>query len=191
MKTTKVIIFLFSIILCVSPLCAQSTYSFKKGYHGNVELGAGAVNGGIQQNFILRNYAGNKEQPEEIIRLSTVHGYSYGNGLFLGAGIGYNFALVNSAQYASLFADAKYNVKDASASPFVEGRVGYNFWGESEGDLGGMLVSLAGGVDTGRISIRVGYEYSPLKQRNRISNSSFVWCYYIMNQFFFSLAFNF
>ena len=176
-------------------LGAQSNHSFKKGYHGFVEVGAAAVNGQIQKGFVksaTERYLEDQMQPGEMIRLSTVHGYSWGNGVFLGGGVGYSFELLESAQYASFFADAKYNFKDASASPFLEGRMGYHFCTNAyRYDTQGMFVSVAGGVDFGCFSARLGYEYSPIKQNYRTDTAGLQRCYHWMNQFFFSLAFNF
>lgn len=186
---------LLTTILLVMPVSAQTSHSFKKGYHGSVELGAAAVNGQIQQGFVkssTERYTEDQIQPGEMIRLSTVHGYSWGNGVILGAGLGYSFELLDNAQYASIFADAKYNLKDSSASPFLEGRLGYHFCTNAfRYDTQGMLVSVAGGVDFGCLSARLGYEYSPLKQNYRTDLGGFQRYYYLMNQFFFSLAFNF
>lgn len=182
-------------ILLSLPLSAQSNLSFKKGYHGTVELGMSAMNGKMQQGFIKCNSevcAEAQMQPGEMIRISTVHGYAWGNGVFLGAGLGWDFELIDGAQYASFFADVKYNLKDASASPFIEGRTGYHFCTNMPRyETGAVFVSAAGGVDFGHISARLGYEYCPIKQNYRSNAGQLYRSYYSMNQFFFSLAFNF
>lgn len=191
MKHFYVIALTATLLFSSAIVSAQSNRAFKKGYRGSVEMSAGVVNGRIQQDFQLYSNVGKEMQPEEIIRFATIHGYSFGTGLFVGAGLGYNFTLINSAQYASVFVDAKYNFKDAPASPFMESRLGYNMFGETRSDNGGAFFSIIGGVQTGRFSVSVGYEYCPLKQYNRVSNSSFVWSFYSMNMYFLSFAFDF
>lgn len=194
MKRIQTIILFAALILNI-PVSAQSNCSFKKGYHGFVEFGTAAVNGQIQEGFVkssTERYSEGQMQPGEMIRLSTVHGYSWGNGVFLGAGLGYNFELLESAQYASIFADAKYNFKDILASPFMEGRMGYNFCTNAyRYDTQGLFVSVSGGVDFGHFAARLGYEYCPIKQNYRTDYEGLHRYYYLMNQFFLSLAYNF
>lgn len=201
---------------------AQPGEVLNKGYHGTVEVGTAVVNGLMQRDFqsknnigasslplsyksindlnvseiqeIIKEYTRETQQPDEIIRLATVHGYSWGKGVFIGGGVGYNFARNSGAKYASLFADAKYNMNANDVSPYIDTRVGHNFYKENENDLGGMFISVSGGIDYNRFSLQLGYEYCPLKQGNSTKNngrSEYKLSYYIMNQFFFSLAFNF
>lgn len=194
MNKGNVLLLLTTVFLAL-PVSAQTSQSFKKGYHGFVELGAAAVNGQVQKGFVkssTERLAEDQMQPGEMIRLSTVHGYSWGNGVFLGAGVGYSFELLESAQYASIFTDAKYSFKDASASPFLEGRMGYIFCTNAyRYDTQGVFVIVDGGMDFGRLSARIGYEYSPIKQNYRTDLGGLQRYYYLMNQFFFSLAINF
>ncbi|MBR3989449.1 MAG: hypothetical protein IKI85_02755, partial [Bacteroidales bacterium] len=174
---------------------AQTNIAIKKGYHGMVEIGTSTVNGQVQEGFIKGpndKYEKDQMLPGEMVRLSTVHGYAWGNGLFLGAGVGWDFELVNSAQYASIFAAAKYNIKDAAASPFIEGRTGYRICTNAyRYDTSGTFVSFATGVDFGNAAIRLGYEYSPIRQNYRADIGGLHRYYYTMNQFFFSAAFHF
>ena len=191
----KSFVFLICAILFASTAFAQTNKAFKKGYHGSVELGFGTVNGQMKEGYIKSNTEvspSDHDQPGEMVRLATVHGYSLGNGVFLGAGLGWDFELVDSAQYANVFADVKYNIKDASASPFVEGRAGYRFCTNAPRfDTEGVFVSAAAGVDFGRFAARLGYECCPIKQNYRTTWGYLQRKYYAMNQLSLSFAFNF
>lgn len=129
------------IVLCLGAM-AQQSYSFRKGYRGDVALG-GAV--GITKG--VRNDA---------FSLSTTHGYSFGDGVFVGAGVGVNI-LTTDQVTIPVYVVGKYTFLDNSITPFVDCRVGaeavvYNL------DKGrAFIVSPAIGVDLGRFSIRAGY----------------------------------
>ena len=157
---------------------AQTSRYYKKGYHGSFELGTGVGVGKMDAGFVLDDnhvFLG-EQKPGELIRLS---------------GLGWNFELFEGAQYASAFADMKYNFFDASVCPFIEGRAGYYF--QTNGpryETGGMFVSVATGVDFGRFSARLGYEFSPLKQNYRDRRGELLRYYYSLNQFFFTVSFN-
>lgn len=179
----KSFVFLICAILFTSTAFAQTNRALKKGYHGNLELGTSAMT--------LKTMGSSSAEPDEVIRLSTTHGYAFGNGVFIGAGAGYNFLLIENVQFASAFIDVKYNFVDASASPFIEGRTGYNYCTSQKNETGGLFVSTAAGVDFGRMSARIGYELAPIKENVRASNGALSYALYTSNQFFFSLAFNF
>lgn len=190
----KLIIFVTGLVMVSSAaVSAQTSRYYKKGYHGSFELGTGVGVGKMDAGFVLDDnhvFLG-EQKPGELIRLSTVHGYSLGNGIFIGGGLGWNFELFEGAQYASAFADMKYNFFDASVCPFIEGRAGYYF--QTNGpryETGGMFVSVATGVDFGRFSARLGYEFSPLKQNYRDRRGELLRYYYSLNQFFFTVSFN-
>lgn len=179
----KIFVFLICAILFASTAFAQTNRAWKKGYHGNLELGASAMT--------LKTMGSSSAEPDEVIRLSTTHGYAFGNGVFIGAGAGCNFLLIENVQFASVFMDVKYNFVDASASPFIEGRTGYNYCTSQKNETGGLFVSTAAGVDFGRMSARIGYELAPIKENVRASNGALSYVLCTSNQFFFSLAFNF
>ena len=172
---------ILALLLSSFTASGQVNRSFKKGYRGSVELEGSVFNGRLQSGF---------EQPGELIQLSTVHGGRLGNGLFLGAGLGYAFWLSEETGFASLFVDAKYNIKDAAVSPFVEGRAGYSVCSTSRLETGGMFVNAAAGVDFGRFTARLGYEYLPIKQLEWTSHGQ-TKTYYALDRFFLSFAFNF
>jgi len=204
MKRPFLVLFLV-LLLGFLPVSAQTNQSFKKGYHGFVELEGSTLQGKMQRGFasevpsgsgrtpvinslsdldaFLEYYADDGSRYGEMVRVSTVHGYGWGNGVFLGLGLGYSASLKDDMDFISTFVDAKYNFVDVSASPFLEGRVGYTFDTMTVNHTGGLFVSGAAGVDFGRFGARLGYEFCPLAQQNRT--------YYALNRFFLSLAFNF
>jgi len=182
MKKLSVLFVVLAILLAV-PVSAKGNKALKKGYHGNLELGTSAMT--------MKMMGNSSVEPDEMIRLSSTHGYAFGNGVFIGAGAGCNFQLIEDLHFASVFMDVKYNFVDASASPFIEGRTGYNYCINKYNDIGGVFVSTAAGVDFGRMSARIGYELAPIKENVRASNGYLSYVLYTSNQFFFSLAFNF
>lgn len=191
----KSFVFLICAILFTSTAFAQTNKAFKKGYRGSVEVGTGVAGGTMQKGFLTIGKEANAEdqwKPAEFMNISTVHGYQLGNGVFLGIGLGWSFEMLDGMQYGSAFADIKYNIVDASASPFVEGRTGYRI-NSNLGGRGteGLFISAAGGVDFGPFSASLGFDYCPYLQTGKSSTGSIYRYCYTMNQFFFSLAFNF
>lgn len=134
------------LVLCVAlitmSVAAQESFSYRKGYRGDVSLG-GSV--GVTKD--VRNDA---------FSLSTTHGYSFGDGVFVGAGVGVNI-LTTDQVTIPVYVVGKYTFLDNNITPFVDCRVGaeavvYNL------DKGrAFMVSPAVGVDLGRFSIRAGY----------------------------------
>lgn len=134
------------LVLCVAlitmSVAAQESFSYRKGYRGDVSLG-GSV--GVTKG--VRNDA---------FSFSTIHGYSFGDGVFVGAGVGVN-VLTTDQVTIPVYVVGKYTFLDNNITPFVDCRVGaeavvYNL------DKGrAFMVSPAVGVDLGRFSIRAGY----------------------------------
>lgn len=134
------------LVLCVAliavSVAAQESFSYRKGYRGDVSLG-GSV--GVTKG--VRNDA---------ISFSTTHGYSFGDGVFVGAGAGVNI-LTTDQVTIPVYVVGKYTFLNNNITPFVDCRVGgeavvYNL------DKGrAFIVSPAVGVDLGRFSIRAGY----------------------------------
>lgn len=113
--------------------------------------------------------------------ISSSHGYSFGNGLYVGGGAGFGAELQKNAKIAALedeidpeysytpesnwkatylipvFADVKYSFINLKASPFVSLRVG----GYADVTNSGIrtFANPAIGLDLCRFSIKVGYEY--------------------------------
>lgn len=109
--------------------------------------------------------------------ISSSHGYSFGNGLYVGGGVGFGAVLSKIEQMAigdnseniyqpknsweanysvPLFADVKYSFMKSFATPFIDLRGGAI---ADISDSGASLfINPAIGVDIARFSIKVGYE---------------------------------
>lgn len=94
--------------------------------------------------------------------ITSSHGFSFGNGLYVGGGAGFtaDFTAKDDSEPTFLvpvFADIKYSMVDMLGSPFVSLRAG----GYADVTNSGLrtFVNPAIGVDIGRFSIKVGYEY--------------------------------
>ena len=170
----KKILLVFVLILGCAVLSAQESRMFRKGYRGNVEIGNYAVFG--------------KDKVGGIAQLTTTQGYSFGDGSFVGAGLGAGIDL-NGDYYIPLFLDAKYNFINRPVSPFAAVRTGLRIGPDSE--YLGYGVALGGGVDFGRYSIRLGYEYSVSKVTEYSRYDGYVNVYAKPNLLYCSFAFNF
>ena len=113
--------------------------------------------------------------------ITSSHGFSFGNGLYVGGGAGFGAELTkntaarvsndvidpeytytpdsnwNASYFVPVFADIKYSLTKTLASPFVSLR------GGAIADITNMGVrtfaSPAVGLDIARFSLKVGYEY--------------------------------
>lgn len=82
--------------------------------------------------------------------VTTSHGYSFGNGLWMGAGAGISIASVYDGVYIPVYTEVKYSFwKDEKVSPFLDCRFGVMTDTES---LYTMLSPIVG-VDINRFSI--------------------------------------
>ena len=134
------------LIICVWGVCiganAQEKHAFRKGYRGDVSMG-----GLIGINKDLRNDA---------VSLSTTHGYSYGDGFYIGAEAGVNILFAEGITIPVL-AVGKYNFIDYKISPFVDCRIGTEALIHNK-DSGIALVASPGfGIDYRRLIIRAAY----------------------------------
>ena len=149
----------FILLICLLGLGigvdAQESYSFNKGYRGDVSVG-GIV--GVTKG--VRNDA---------FSLSTVHGYSYDDGLFIGGGIGLN-VLFSDLVTVPVFAVAKYNFVDKTFSPFVDCRLGAEAMLQNNDKGVAFLVSPGAGVDFKRMSFRFAYLCEAGKFTERFSS---------------------
>ncbi len=94
--------------------------------------------------------------------ISTSHGFSFGNGLFVGGGVGFRADIspkygVKPTFLIPVFADLKYSFLEKKCSPFVGVRVG-EMLDITNSALKGSLNPYIG-IDIARFSIKVGYEY--------------------------------
>ena len=99
--------------------------------------------------------------------IASSHGFSFGNGLYVGGGAGFGAELKkqadtleshwNASYFVPVFADIKYSFSKTLASPFVSLR------GGAIADITNLGVrtfaSPAVGLDIARFSLKVGYEY--------------------------------
>ena len=90
---------------------------------------------------------------------SAVHGYSFGNGLYVGGGIGLGFDTVyadKTSVIIPVFAEVKYSFLDKFDSPFVSVRLGE--YADCTNYGLGFYFNPAVGVDLGRFNLKLGYE---------------------------------
>lgn len=90
--------------------------------------------------------------------ISTSHGYSFGNGLYVGGGAGFYAIMDNTITfYTPVFADIKYSFINCLASPFVSAKAGGLIDITNSGIR--TFINPSIGIDIHRFSIKVGYEY--------------------------------
>ena len=93
--------------------------------------------------------------------LSTSHGFSFGNGLYVGGGVGFTaetFLNFEDAPHylVPLFADVKYTFLNKRVSPFVSARVGGVF--NTEYKMNRMLINPMVGINVRHFTVGLGYE---------------------------------
>ena len=93
--------------------------------------------------------------------LSTSHGFSFGNGLYVGGGVGFTaetFLNFEDEPYylVPLFADVKYTFLNKRVSPFVSARVGGVF--NTEYKMNRMLINPMVGINVRHFTVGLGYE---------------------------------
>lgn len=104
--------------------------------------------------------------------VTTSHGYSFGNGLWMGGGIGLSFSDYYDSIYLPVFAEVKYSfTPEKKVSPFVDCRLGYMT--ELDNMFG--YINPAFGIDFNRCSVFTSY--------NNLSSN--------INTVHFGFAFNF
>ncbi len=148
----KKTVLLLLLSLCTLTLSAQESRTYRKGYRANIEIGNYTIIG--------------KGQYGGLVQVTTSQGYSFGNGAYVGLGLGAGFDLDGSV-YIPLFMDAKYNFIDNKVSPFASVRTGIRFSPETSNYISWGF-SLGGGVDFGRFSVKLGYEYYAAKAWYRL-----------------------
>ena len=172
------LIFICALLLsCAFVGSAQNNRAFKKGYQGDIEIGNYAVFG--------------KDKFGGLIQATTTHGYRFGNGMFIGAGFGVGYDLaVDDGPVIPFYMDAKYNFLDAAVSPFASVRTGCRYSGSPRTEMFQPFIAIAGGIDVGRFSVKLGYDYGNVRamtyvQYNRVQEL------YKPSQLFCSFAFKF
>lgn len=137
----RIISMAIAILIASVTMSAQGSHAFEKGYRGNVSL---TGNIGVNKGFMNNG-----------IELTTSHGYNFGDGMYVGGGIGLNASMSDYFDIP-IFLDMKYNVLDWKISPYVDCRVGSVIWGDGE-----CLVFMASpgvGFDYRKMSFRIGYK---------------------------------
>ena len=140
-KTIVLILLLVSMVICSSAREKRGNPYYKTGYLGSVGLHIGGINAYFSE-----------------LGFTTIHGKTFGNGVFLGGGIGLGVPFDSyddrSCMTVPIFIDAKYSVLDKRVSPFIEAKIGTMCIVDSEW---GMMISPTLGVDIGRWSIGISY----------------------------------
>lgn len=123
----------------VEPFTDNETASrmYRKGYRADIEL-----------SWANPNHWG----------ISTSYGRSFGNGLYVGGGAGFNAIMDEKVTfYTPVFPDIKYSFINRLGSPFVSAKAGGLIDITNSGIR--TFINPALGVDIFRFSIKVGYEY--------------------------------
>ena len=134
----------------------MTNVGFRTGYRADVELGW---------------------DNSKCWNISSSHGYSFGNGLYIGGGVGFSAALTKADKntkssntegayqpeskwdakyYTPMFADVKYSFMRSFVTPFVDLRGGAIADITDSG--ASLFINPAIGVDIARFSLKVGYE---------------------------------
>ena len=99
--------------------------------------------------------------------IASSHGFSFGNGLYVGGGTGFGAELTkntktpetnwNASYFVPVFADIKYSFTKAQVAPFVSMKGGAIADITNKGIR--TFANPAVGLDIARFSLKVGYEY--------------------------------
>ena len=99
--------------------------------------------------------------------ITSSHGFSFGNGLYVGGGAGFGAELTkqadtpesnwNASYFVPVFADIKYSFTKTFAAPFVSMKGGAIADITNKGIR--TFANPAVGLDIARFSLKVGYEY--------------------------------
>ena len=99
--------------------------------------------------------------------ITSSHGFSFGNGLYVGGGAGFGAELTkkaktpesnwNASYFVPVFADIKYSFTKTLAAPFVSMKGGAIADITNKGIR--TFANPAVGLDIARISMKLGYEY--------------------------------
>ena len=139
----KLILIAAAVMLAAMSASAQGNKAFEKGYRGSVGVGG--------------NVSVTKGWPNSAVELTTSHGYSFGDGMYVGAGVGFNLDMSGVDVGIPVFLDVKYNLVDWKLSPYIDCRMGMEFMTYENLDYG-FLASPGIGFDYRDMSLRVGYK---------------------------------
>ena len=163
----KIVILSFLIAaFCAPALHARQSLGVQKGYTSSVELRAMAV--------------ADSDRKGHFMFVETVHGYAFGDGLFLGGGTGLGYSFTTSDFLLPLYAKGKYNFSDRPVSPFVGVELGMGI-GLSQKDLS-FMVSPSFGLDIRRFSVEFSYMFHEGKNWGPAGKPGSNWAsYYKLN----------
>jgi len=138
----KKLIFLIAALFFASVVSTSAKNVFyRTGYRANVGLGALFI-------------CGTPASEASALNIETVHGYSFGNGLFAGAGVGCMKG-DSESQIVPIFAEAKYDFFNSLITPFVAARVGVAVLPKGNG--ASFYLSPLAGVEIWRFSLAFNY----------------------------------
>ncbi len=142
MIKSKLLLLLAVSVLSLSMKAQEKNVFYKKGYAPSIEIG-----GTFVDSFGFR--------PEVL----TSHGYCFGNGLYVGGGLGLGFEHWTIRErenrfFVPVFVDLKYSFLNRLASPFVGIKAGAML--DCTG-LGYMVLPSIG-VDIWRFSLSLGFQ---------------------------------
>ena len=131
-------------VLSLSMKAQEKNVFYKKGYAPSIEIG-----GTFVDSFGFR--------PEVL----TSHGYCFGNGLYVGGGLGLGFEHWTMKErenrfFVPVFVDLKYSFLNQLASPFVGIKAGAML--DCTGLGIGYMVLPSIGVDIWRFSLSLGFQ---------------------------------
>lgn len=138
----KIISIVISFGVTIVTMSAQNSSAFQHGYHGSVSLSG--------------NIGINKGIPNNGIELSTSQGYNFGDGVYMGGGVGLNIALNGELSSIPIFYEMKYNMIDWKISPYISCLIGTSIL-DLDGPNLAFLASPRIGFDYRKVSICTGY----------------------------------
>lgn len=150
----KKVFFLALAMVCLSAFTAAAeSYTYKEGYRGNVGLG-------------VVNVAGENMFEGRAI-LETNHGYSFGNGLYAGGGIGFYGHSDSKFAFIPIYAEGKFNFPNFIVSPFVDARIGVMCVADTETktSTAAFMVTPMVGVDIWRFSLAWFYQFDAFSEK--------------------------
>lgn len=140
MRARYVLAVLFLALALPLSMEAQSMKSHRRGYCGNVSLG-GMI--GINEKFCER------------ASILTTHGYSFGDGTFIGLGTGFIGDLVGNGA-VPLFAKWSYTFLDRTVSPYIGSSLGISI---DDNISSSLYITPEIGVTVGRFFFNIQYSY--------------------------------
>lgn len=135
---------LAALITAATLLCGLSAQAknknayFKNGYTFDVEL---ATAHSLDENTF-----------------TTSHGYSFGNGLFVGGGLGFEYVVSDKAYMTPVFAELRWSILDCIASPYLDARAGYMVTNNNRNSF---YFAPTIGIDISKVSLFVGWDIIP------------------------------